>query len=228
MIARMGLLQKRSDQMVEDFRKHWREPHGKLAAKLPDVRRYHQNHVVDREQRGITYARGDKDFDGFSELWFDDLAAMSAAFASEPVRDLAEDERRFIGDLKLITAIQHVVVSKPPNVPLIKRMSTLKRRPDISSEKFAAEWFDVHSFLVKRLPEVKGYTQNLIFDRSHGRGKPATYQELPIDGIVELWFSDVDSLNAGFASDAGKTLMTHATEFIQEISTFLVEVHEVV
>jgi len=74
---------------------------------------------------------------------------------------------------------------------------------------------------VKRLPEVKDYTQALVFDRSHTRGKPATYEDLPINGIVELWFTDEDSLNAGFVSDAGKTLMTHATEFIAEISTFL-------
>jgi hypothetical protein len=78
------------------------------------------------------------------------------------------------------------------------------------------------------LPEVKAYTQNLIFDRAHGRGRPATYDELPIDGIVELWFSDRESLDAGFGSAAGKTLMTHASEFIAEISTFLVETHEVV
>ena len=65
-------------------------------------------------------------------------------------------------------------------------------------------------------------------ERSHGRSKAATYDELPIDGIVELWFEDLDGLNSGFASDAGKTLMTHATEFIAEISTFLVETEETV
>jgi uncharacterized protein (TIGR02118 family) len=224
----MGLLQKRSDLGNQEFRAHWRDSHGPLAARLPGLRRYHQNYVVDREQRGITYARGVEDFDGFSELWFDDLPSMSAAFAAEQTEALGEDEGRFIGELKVITALQHVVVPKPTNVPLIKRMSTLKRRADVSSEQFKTEWFDVHSFLVKRLPEVKGYTQNLIFDRSHARRKPATYEELPIDGIVELWFDDRDSLNSAFASDAGKTLMTHASEFIEEISTFLVEAHEVV
>jgi uncharacterized protein (TIGR02118 family) len=224
----MGLLQKRPDLSSHAFRSYWRDSHGPLAANLPGLRRYHQNHVVDREQRGITYTRGGHDFDGFSELWFDDVPSMSAAFATEQVQRLGEDEDRFIGELKLITAIQHVVVPKPAGVPLIKRMSTPRRRADVSSEKFKSEWFDVHSFLVKRLPEVKGYTQNLIFDRSHARRRPATYDELPIDGIVELWFADVDSLNAAFASDAGKTLMTHASEFIAEISTFLVETHEVV
>jgi uncharacterized protein (TIGR02118 family) len=228
-IVRMGLLQQRADIDNGEFRKRWREGHGPIASKLPGLRRYHQNHVTDRQQRGITYARGALNFDGFSELWFDDVPSMQMAFVNDnQVKELGEDEARFIGEMKLITAIQHVVIPKPKGVPLIKRMSTLKRRPDVSADKFKEEWFDVHSVLVKRLPQVKGYTQNLIFDRSHGRGKPATYNELPIDGIVELWFSDVDTLNSGFASDAGKTLMTHATEFISEISTFLVETHEVV
>jgi uncharacterized protein (TIGR02118 family) len=228
-IVRMGLLEKRPDIDTNEFRKLWRDGHGPVAKKLPGLRRYHQNHVVDRAQRGITYTRGGLDFDGFSELWFDDMPSMRAAFANEgQVKELGEDEAHFIGEMKLITAVQHVVIPKPAGVPLIKRMSTLKRRPDVSAEKFKEEWFDVHSVLVKRLPQVKGYTQNLIFDRSFGRSKSARYEELPIDGIVELWFTDVDSLNAGFASDAGKTLMTHATEFIAEISTFLVETHEVV
>jgi uncharacterized protein (TIGR02118 family) len=224
----MGLLQKRADIDQQEFRTHWRTGHGALAAKLPGLRRYHQNHIVDRTQRGITYARDGLDFDGFSELWFDDVPAMQAAFASDEVKALAADEDRFISDLKLISAVQHVVIPTPTDVPLIKRMTTLKRRPDVSAEKFQEEWFDVHSVLVKRLPQVKGYTQNLIFDRSHGRGKPATYNELPIDGIVELWFTDTDELNQGFGSDAGKTLMTHATEFIAAMSTFLVETHKVV
>ena len=148
---------------------------------------------------------------------------MQRAFSTDLVNELGADEATFIGDLKLITAIQHQVIPVPKGERLIKRMSTLKRRPGVSAEKFQREWFDVHSELVKRLPEVKGYTQNLIFDRSHGRGRPVTYDELPIDGIVELWFRDAEESGCGFGSASGKTLMTHAEEFIAEISTFLVE-----
>lgn len=227
MIVRMGLLTRKPGITTEEFRRHWRDVHGPLAAKLPGLRRYHQNHVVDREQRGIDYARGPHDFDGFSELWFDDVPSMSAAFAAQQGQQLGEDEARFISEFEIVTAIQHVVVPKPSGVPLVKRLSTLKRRADVSSEKFKSEWFDVHSFLVKRLPGVEGYTQNLIFDRTRGRRRPVMYEELPIDGIVELWFKDVDNLNAAFASDAGRTLMTHAAEFIAEISTFLVETYEI-
>lgn len=228
LIVRMGLLRKNPNLSAAEFSAHWRDVHGPLAAKLSGLRRYHQNHVVDRQQRGITYARGSQDFDGISELWFDDLPSMQSAFSGDLVQELAADEAGFIDDLKLVTAIQQRVIPVPEGERLIKRMSTLRRRPDVSAEKFQHEWFQVHSVLVKRLPQVRGYTQNLVFDRGHGRGRPAAYSELPIDGIVELWFSDLESLEAGFSSEAGNTLMTHASEFIAEISTFLVETREVV
>jgi uncharacterized protein (TIGR02118 family) len=230
-IVRMGLLQKRADQEVAEFRRHWREGHGPVASKLKGLRRYHQNHVVNRDQLGVKYDRGGNDFDGISQLWFDDVPSMQRAFSGDYMKTLIEDEARFIGDLKLITALPHVVIPTPKGMPLIKRISTLKRRPDVSTETFKNEWFDVHSFLVKRMPQVKGYTQNLAFDRAYGRTKPATpamYDEMPIDGIVELWFSSVADLEAAFASDAGRTCLSHGAEFISEVATFLVETLEVV
>jgi uncharacterized protein (TIGR02118 family) len=223
----MGLLKRNSKLPRQSFRDHWRGIHGPLAARLPGLRRYHQNHVVDSQQRGIEYPRGPLEIDGFSELWFDDDESMQRAIKSEAMDALAADEAKLLDDIYVIAAEQHVVVPTPPGVRLIKRMSTLKRREDVSEAQFRHEWFEVHSLLVKRLPQVKGYTQNLITQRSHRR-TATTREELPIDGIVELWFDDVASLEAGFRSPAGTTLMTHAREFIAEISTFLVEVHEVV
>jgi uncharacterized protein (TIGR02118 family) len=227
MVVRLGLLTRREDIGVSEFRSHWRNVHGAIAARLPHLRRYHQNQVVDRRQRAIDYPRGGWDFDGVSELWFDDLPSMHAAFASPVVEALAADEKAFIGDIKLVTAIQHEVIPVSRDEPLIKRMSTLRRKKGISAETFMREWFDVHSLLVRRLPQVRGYRQNLVFDRSLGRGKPASYEDLPIDGVVELWFRDAESLDEAFNSPAGQTLMTHAQEFIGEISTFLVDCQEV-
>jgi hypothetical protein len=48
-----------------------------------------------------------------------------------------------------------------------------------------------------------------------------------VDGMVELWFPDTETIEAAFRSDVGITTMTHAKEFIAEISTFLVEPTEV-
>ena len=119
------------------------------------------------------------------------------------------------------------MIPTPPGAGLVKRMSTLTRREDVGSDTFQNEWFDIHSVLVKRIPQVKGYAQDLVFDRMVDR-KPAARGDLRIDGIVELWFEDIERLKESFASRAGRTLMTHAEEFISEISTFLVETEEVI
>ncbi len=75
---------------------------------------------------------------------------------------------------------------------------------------------------------VRGYRQNHILHREAPKGTIVGYEQLPIDGIVELWFDSTDSLDAAFASPQGVTLMSHAREFIDEITTFLVETHTVV
>ena len=150
---------------------------------------------------------------------------MNAAFSSSVAAELHDDETRFVGQLRTVTAIQHVVIPLTAD-PLVKRMSTLRRRDDTCPDTFKSEWF-VHSFLVRRLQEVKGYTQNLVIDRI-ARGDVISCDKLAADGIVEMWFDDLSSLTAGFKSNAGKTLMSHATEFISEISNFLVDVEPVV
>jgi uncharacterized protein (TIGR02118 family) len=118
----------------------------------------------------------------------------------------------------------------PPTTdrPLIKRMSLLKRLPEVSPEVFRREWRVEHARLVKRVSGVRGYRQNLIVAREAPKGTPVGYEGLPIDGIVELWFDDAASIDAAFASPQGTTLMTHAREFIAEITTFLVETHVVI
>ena len=52
--------------------------------------------------------------------------------------------------------------------------------------------------------------------------------DLPIDGVVELWFEDTEVLNRAFASPQGMQAMKHAASFIDEITTFMVETHVVV
>jgi hypothetical protein len=223
----VGLLTRRSDQDDARFRGSWRQAHGIAVKNAPGLRRYHQNDVVDRSQKAIVYQRGPLDVDGFSQEWFDDYPSMRQPVPEDEVGALSRIERTFLSDLKIVVAVPHVVIPTPPGNGGVKRMSLLRRRPDVSPEMFQQEWFDVHSVLVKRLPRVRGYVQNLILDRAAGLDRrPATYDELPLDGIVELWFDGEDDVDATFTADAGRTLMTHASEFISEISTFLVDTHD--
>ena len=102
---------------------------------------------------------------------------------------------------------------------MFKRMTLLRRRTGDTAAAFQAHWSSVHSTFVLELPGIRRYVQNDVIRRP---------SRVLCDGIVELWFDDTESLNAAFASPRGVTLMTHAREFIAEITTFLVERHVIV
>ena len=229
MIVRMGLLTRRPDMSQAEFGRHWFEVHGPLAARLPGLRRYHQNHVVDDRQLAIDHARGPWSIDGISELWFDSDDAMKRALSSDEYKEVARDHHLFVGPTALITAVQNVVVPVDPSAgPLVKRMSILTRKPGLTPEQFKDEWWGFHAEAVSKFPNLMGYTQNLVTGRSAGLGQPASFEALPIDGMVELWFRSVADVEAAFHSSAANVSQTHALSFIAEITTFLVETHEIV
>jgi uncharacterized protein (TIGR02118 family) len=229
MIVRMGLLTRRPEVSQADFRRHWREVHGPLAARLPGLRCYHQNHIVDSRQLAIDHARGSWSIDGISELWFDNAEDMNKAISSGEYDEVARDHHLFVGQTGLITAVQNVVVPVDPSAgPLVKRMSILTRKPGLTPEQFKEEWWGFHAEAVSKFPDLMGYTQNLVIERSAGLGRPAPYEALPIDGMVELWFRSVADIETAFRSPAANVSQTHALGFIAEITTFLVETHEIV
>jgi uncharacterized protein (TIGR02118 family) len=230
MITRIGMLIRNPALTREEFRRHWLEVHGPLAARFPGLRRYHQNHVVDASQLAIDHARGNWEVDGFSQLSFDDAEAMQRAVESPEFQPTVPDIPKFCRDIKLVICRPNSVVPVAANVgPLVKRMSILTRRPDITAERFRDEWFGFHAEAVKKFPNIMGYTQNLAIDRvAADLTDSASYQQVPIDGIVELWFRSVDEVQAAFRSPAAEVSQRHALDFIGTITTYLVETHVIV
>jgi hypothetical protein len=78
------------------------------------------------------------------------------------------------------------------------------------------------------MPGVSGYRQNVVTQREAVKGQPCGYDNLPIDGIVELWFASTEALEEAFASPAGRKTMAHARSFIAEITAFLVKEYAIV
>ncbi|NDZ18070.1 ethyl tert-butyl ether degradation protein EthD [Variovorax sp. WS11] len=231
MNVRMGLIRKKADWTFEDFNAYWRDRHGPLAARAPHLREYWQNPVVDRVQRGIDFVRGPWDFDGISQLWFDDARQSQRAFGDgDLAAALIKDENHFLGGLHIVTAEQSVVIPPPAKderAKLLKRISVIKRLPALSEEDFRREW-RVHGDLVRQMPGVSAYRQNVVTAREREKGQPCDYDTLPIDGIVELWFKDTRTLQEAFASRAGHNTMAHAKTFLGEITAFLVDERRIV
>lgn len=230
MISRFGLLKRAPGTSPEEFDRHWQASHGPLAAKFPGLRAYFQHLVVDKEQFGISHARGGWDLDGFSELHFDDIDAMLAAVSSPEFSGALADETGFLDDCHLVACEKHVVVPvNPGNDPFIKRMTPLKRLPGMSFQDFRREWLEVHAAWVRQWPNVLGYVQNLVIDRYHGsRTESASYNEVPVDGIVEFWFRNKQEAAELYASDIVAQTQEHAKVFLDTITPFFVETRQIV
>ncbi len=91
MIKLVYCFRKRSGITDEEFDRYWRDVHGPLGARIPGLRRLVQSRAV----RLSGDARR-ADFDGVAELWFDDVAALLAARASEAWRASSLDEANFL------------------------------------------------------------------------------------------------------------------------------------
>lgn len=226
MIVRMGVFQRKEGLDQPQFIDRWRQGHGPVArGALSELTQYVQNLVTDRAQRSIEYDRLELDVDGISQLYFPDLGALRRSTSAAAINNLAEDEARFMQNLVVLTALQNVIIAPPAESgTLVKRMSLLRKRPDVSAAEFQMQWFDMHATLVRRIPGVRGYRQNLVIETRRDRFDPADNPgDVGIDGVVELWFDSTDAIEAGFRSPQGLTTMAHAEEFLANISTYMVD-----
>jgi uncharacterized protein (TIGR02118 family) len=74
MVKAVYIVARKPGLTVAEFQAHWREVHAPLVCEIPGLRRYVQNPAVP-----AAYALRPLTHDGFSELWFDDLAAFQHA-----------------------------------------------------------------------------------------------------------------------------------------------------
>ncbi len=91
----------------EEFFHYWEKVHGPIGARIPHLRRLVQSHRVN--------VAGDKyqpDYDGVSELWFDNVQALLAARQSAEWKASTEDEANFIDHKKVAYFVseEHVIL----------------------------------------------------------------------------------------------------------------------
>jgi uncharacterized protein (TIGR02118 family) len=103
---------------------------------------------------------------------------------------------------------------------MIKIISLLRRKEGMTHEEFVHHWENVHGPLLRRLPEVRRYVQSHIVVE---RPSPVSAIDGEIDGIVELWYDDVETLERVWASSAVKEIAEDTRHFIGAIKSFIVD-----
>lgn len=91
-VKSIAFLRRREDLTVEEFQRYWRERHGPVAATIPGLLRYTQDHV-----RLSSYAGGRSPvYDGIAITWFASTDAMRAAARSPEYARTRADEANFL------------------------------------------------------------------------------------------------------------------------------------
>jgi uncharacterized protein (TIGR02118 family) len=106
---------------------------------------------------------------------------------------------------------------------MIKTVTLLTRRPDLTPEEFQAYWRDVHAPLVLKLPGVRRYVQSRPV---HIPGRTPPY-----DGLAEVWYDDLEALRATIGSRACEELLADEVNFMgpatEQSIFFIVEEDEI-
>lgn len=103
---------------------------------------------------------------------------------------------------------------------MIKRMTVIIKRRGMKREEFAKYWLNVHSKKARKMPGLRRYIINTVKD---AEGTKPNY-----DGIVELWFDDVQAMKRAFSNEEGKATLADEVNFIGKKIVSVVEEHIII
>lgn len=92
---------------------------------------------------------------------------------------------------------------------MIKRVSLVRRRKDLTHEEFVAHWTGPHADIVRGLPGVRG----LRF----GDVQAWSPEEAAWDGVGEVWFDSIESAEEAFAAEP------HRSRLVEDRKLFMGE-----
>jgi uncharacterized protein (TIGR02118 family) len=104
---------------------------------------------------------------------------------------------------------------------MIKSISLLTRRPELTHAQFVRHWLEIHAPLAHAVPGLLRYVQSHIIAEPTRPDIPTT--AVAVDGIAELWYDDRAAMERANASPEAKLLHADGALFIGGIKTFIIE-----
>jgi uncharacterized protein (TIGR02118 family) len=111
-VKNIEFVNRRPGMELEAFRRYWLNVHGPLAAKIPVLRRYEQNHLCMSE-----YTKNSNPaYDGLAITWFASTAEMKGGTTTPEYLETRADEPFFLSDghLPIIITREHMIRGQPP------------------------------------------------------------------------------------------------------------------
>ena len=104
---------------------------------------------------------------------------------------------------------------------MIKSLSILTRKSELTHAEFKAVWLDDHAPMVRAIPEVKKYVLSFVIDRPMKAYVPIHGVE--IDAIAELWYADRAALAKAAARPEMAAILANGAKYLGGIKTVITE-----
>ena len=224
-VVRMGMIRRLPELTQAQFSDHWSGPHGTIASRIPNLRRYHQNHVIERFSfKGIADRWS---LDGLSELWFDDIETMMRSIASPEYAPLARDTPTVMTMPGLIAGRQELVVKSAGVPKLAKAMMVLGRNPALSAQSFAEGWRK-RSESLEQFQGLSSAVNMFVVHHERRPGEVISHPELPVDAVCEIWFSDDRALRRAFTAEVPSLFAVDKEALIADVSCYAMKTFVIV
>ncbi len=102
---------------------------------------------------------------------------------------------------------------------LFKMIILLKKRPGLTEDDFVKYWLETHAPLAQKMPGLRRYVVNVV--------KRPPNREPDYNGLVELWFDDIDSMKRAFNSPEGKATQKDTENFAASLTSLYIDEHPI-
>ena len=109
---------------------------------------------------------------------------------------------------------------------MIKSISLLTRKPELTHAQFVKHWLEIHAPLAHAVPELRRYVQSHIIDERTRPDIPTT--DVQVDGIAELWYDDEAAMQRAVASPEMKRLTDDGALIIGRIKTYIIDEKQII
>lgn len=209
MIAAISMMRRRADISLDQFRRHWLDPHGVMTAELPGVRHYIQSHCLDAP--GTNALAKDLGIDGFPELWFDCIEARQIAYTSPRIAECNVDSENFVGAVSRLVTEPQVIVDRPA-VGAVKVILIAIGPSDPG-------WSDRLNARVLPMEGLIGYVRHTLLEQAAAPASKIAELKMQVAGIAEATFESEATLLrhgnalAGSGPDAERTAIYRVHDY---------------
>lgn len=217
MITRIGLAPRRPGLDIDTFQAHWRGRHGELAAQLPGVRRYWQNHAVLHEGEPILPWTG---FDACAEIDFETLESMGGAFLTPLYLGAIRDDEAYLIEKSRggMVLSRRTIVSGAPKLDGIRLLTFMRAAPGRRAR-------DLQSAVTEApdVPEAVGREVFAALEPDEAGGHVSVF-----DAVEMLWFRTVQEAGRHVVSAGARNRRAGYPELVRGVERLIAEVRVMV